>query len=217
MKKYSDEELDIEIGREKGEYARKTVDLYFKEIIHPYLPNCNYENFTDNLGNGLHLGVGALVRLRPFNRQLSNSSYYYDQKLNFIHYTSLKNCINILREKSLRMYSLNGMDDSFELKYASKAIFKGLTVEQIQNWKNNVFSLSMCELDIETQSGSLDQWRRYGDDGYGIGVVLSVENENQQTWYHRYLSKIHYDSILIENIVNKHTEFLKKQKIFHIL
>lgn len=211
------EELNLELARHKKAIAKEQVDLYFKEVIHPYLPNCNYQNFTDSLHNGIHLGFGASVGLRPFNNQLKQSSYYYDKSLEFIHYTSLKNCINILREKSFRIYSLSGMDDSFELKYASQKIFKGITREQIQSWKNNIYSLSMCELDVETQNVSLDQWRNYGDDGYGIGIVLSIDKENQETWYNRYLSQIYYGSDEIKEIVGKHTEFLNKQKAFHIL
>lgn len=211
------EKLNIELANIKRKAAYEKVSAYFNNVIRPFFPNCRAKHITDEYIDGVHLGYGAVITLDPINNQLFESDYYYDKNLEFIHYTTFNNCLNIIREKSLRMYNLNSMDDSFELKYASKDIFKGLNDEQIYNWKSNIYTFSMCEMNVENNKQSLDLWRRYGDDGKGVGVVIEVDKENQKTWYNRYLSRIQYGSNLIEQIAKRHVDFLKEQEIFHIL
>lgn len=211
------ENLDQFISREKKMVAKRMVESYFENVVHPFFPNCNYTQITDKIRNGVHIGIGASVVLSPYNYQLQGSNYYYHKELYFIHYTSLKNCINIIREQSFRIYALNSMDDTFELKFASREIFKNLKNEQIESWKKNVYSLSMCEMDIETKGKSLDLWRRYGEDGFGVGIVLRMDSQNQSMWYKRFLSKIYYDSNSIKDIVEKHSLFIKQNRGFPIL
>jgi len=213
----NDESFNIKLSKIKREDANKRINSYFQDVIHPYFPNCYPRQITDEYIDGVHLSFGAIINFEPINSLLCDSDYYYNKRLEFIHYTSLNNCLNILREKSLRMYSINSMDDSFELKYASKNIFKGLSSDQINVWKSNIYSFSMCEMSVENKKESLDFWKKYGNDGYGVGLVLSIDKENQKYWYNRYLSKIHYGSKLIDEIVSKHKQFLKNQEVFHIL
>ncbi|SHG05008.1 Protein of unknown function [Mariniphaga anaerophila] len=212
-----DRDFDIELANIKRVIARENVKQYFDEVVHPFFPNCNYVNCTDTLRSGIHIGFGASISLRPYNWQLKESDYYYNGRNQFIHYTSLKSCLNIIREKSFRLYSLNSMDDTFELKYASKNNFKGITDSQIKYWKDNVYSLSMCKLEVEEEMSSLDQWRIYGDNGTGIGIVLEIDDDNRETWYNRYLSEIYYDSTKISEKIEKHSTFLKEKKLFHII
>lgn len=213
----NDKNFDKKLAKIKKEIALKKVNQYFEEVVHPFFPNCNYVSFTDTLRSGIHIGLGASISLRPYNWQLKESDYYYNGRNRFIHYTSLKNCLNIIREKSFRLYSLNSMDDTFELKYASKDNFKGITESQITYWKNNVYSLSMCKLEVEEEMSSLDQWRIYGDNGKGIGIVLEIDDDNRESWYLRYLSEIYYDSINISEKIEKHSTFIKEKGIFHII
>jgi len=212
------DELTQLIQQERIKVAREKIAEYFKDVVHPYFPNCKLRSASPEFIEGIHIFHGTILNFEPTNSHLYNSEYSYQKELQFVHYTSANNCLNIIREESLRMYNLNSMDDSFELKYATEgSAFNGLSEKQIRNWKENIYSLSMCEIDVEKEGKSFDNWRRYGDDGNGVGVVLSFDNNNQETWLHRYLSKIHYTPALIEKIIKAHVKFHRKNKDYHVL
>lgn len=199
-----------ELANFKREMARKKVNEYFKEVIEPLLPNCKYVHATDELFDGVHLGLGSKVNLRPYNYLLENSIYYYQKPLRFIHYTSLNNCLNILREKSFRLYDLNCLDDKHEFLFASKKVFPNLSDSEIKYWKSNVFTLSMCDYELEKKEKSFETWRNYAQDGLGVGVVLKFQENNQREWLNRYLSKIYYNAKPLIEFVKRHNENIKR-------
>ena len=161
---------------------------------------------------------GTILQFEPINANLTNSQYYYDKDLKFIHYTTMTNCLNIIREQSFRMYNLHSMDDKYELKYASENLaFSFVTEEQIKKWKENVYTLSMCEVEVEENEKSFELFRNYGQNGKGVGIVFSFDKTNQQTWREYYLSKIHYSKKIIDDITNAHFDFHKKDSRYCIL
>lgn len=213
-----DEELIALMRQERIKVAREKIKKYFEEVIRPFFPNCELKRATPEFIEGIYVMFGTILQFEPINANLTNSQYYYDKDLEFIHYTSMTNCLNIIREQSFRMYNLHSMDDKYELKYASEnQAFSFVTEEQIKKWKENVYTLSMCEIEVEENEKSFELWRNYGQNGNGAGIVFSFDKTNQQTWREYYLSKIHYSKKLIDDITNAHFDFHKKDSGYCIL
>jgi len=198
MDSKEDELLDREISRiifeEKKAKIKKLVDQYLKEVIYPFFPNFNYVKPGDIIQNSHRLLFGAVLDYSYTNDSLADSDYYYAKDdLKFIHYTSISNLLNIIREKSFRLYSLSSMKaDPKELHFAVNRVLPNVTDKILEQWKNNVFCLSLTENEIEGTSDSFELWRNYGEKGKGVGIVVKFSDNNRFNWFNRHLSKVYY-------------------------
>jgi hypothetical protein len=173
-------------NRSDTEFRDKNVKKYLKEVIKPLLPNASIGSVFSMGAAGIPFG-SATIELSKRNKVLFMSPYYYEGELKFIHYTSLKALISILRERAIRMYDLNSLQDPLELSFAIPEVKHNL-----KKLKESIFSLSMCKFkDIEDEI-DLINWRYYGKDGQGIGIILTFDSKKQKDWYAYNLSKVYY-------------------------
>ncbi|PCJ81837.1 MAG: hypothetical protein COA57_13800 [Flavobacteriales bacterium] len=199
---------ETEFHQQRNEH----VDRYLKKVLKPFLPNAKISSVYSMGAVGRPFG-GATIQISPSNKSLLGSKYYYNKQLKFIHYTSLRNALNILREKAIRLYDLNSMNDPLELSHSIKSLLPEKSDHLIDDWKQTVFCLSMCDFRREEEKKNFDNWRIFGDNGKGIGMVLSFPKYSQKNWLNRYLSHVYYKDIDLKEIkkfFKRHNDFIEK-------
>ena len=172
------------------------------------------------LPNGRHqsvsfFGAAETTRASQINIGLAdsneiniNSDYFYEKKHSFIHYTSVQTLLSILKEKKIRLYNLNGMDDKEEFELSLKYSNKKLPIYNVSEIKKRVFCLSMCKEELEINEESLSQWRSYAQDGYGVGIVFNFEKRYAKDWVHIMLSNVYYNQ-------NRLDKFIEVERLYN--
>jgi len=134
----------------------------------------------------------------------------------FIHYTSVKNAMNILNSGCVRLYNCSNLNDPSEIKYLLKESPIDFSDEQIAEYQREHFILSGSMYD-SIHSEDYNLWRLYGDNGRGIGFVFEVE-DTIENWNSIYLQKVSYGySSSIIKYLEFHKQFNDEHKIFNNL
>ena len=204
----TEEKKELEFSKARDEL----VKLYHETVLKPILPKSKVSSVSSMGTVGQPFGY-AKIGIKPTNESFKGSQYYYNKKtLQFIHYTSLENAINIIREKSIRMYDLTAMNDPQEVLNSMSQLYP-TSEDLINKAKKNAFILSMCEYEEELSGRSFDNWRVYGKDGFGVGIVLEFSKSTQDNWFNRYLGKVHYNiksKKTLNDFINEHLNFKEK-------
>ena len=162
------------------------------ELTKKFLPNVKISPFRF----GSEKGVETVhYCISPNNIDLINSEYFYDKETRFVHFTSLNALQSILSEKCIRLYNLNNLNDPREYGYAGDLIF--FNYKNKKEAKENIFLLSMCQKDILDEGSTeieFNLWRLYGNNGFGVAIILNFECNSLQSWKDYFLSKVHYGS-----------------------
>jgi Protein of unknown function (DUF2971) len=123
------------------------------------------------------------------NSNLTKSPYFYESK-SLLHFSNIYSLSSILQEKNVRFYNLHNLNDPREFTFASKVF--NIKEDLIQDAKDNIFTMSFCEIEILKKSTSeFNMWRLYGDNGKGIGLVFKIINDSKK-WEDFHVSKIIY-------------------------
>lgn len=196
------------------------ITLFVKDVIKTHLlPNARYAGASaaGTLVDG-KIRHAYLKLLRTYG-SFYQSKYYYEGESQFIHYTTVKNLINILRDKKLRLYDLRGVDDKDEFHYASKLIGGSRRDKAIEDVKSKVFCFSMCKYEIEATRRSLNLWRNYGDDGRGMAFVFTFQEESKDSWFNYMLSEMHYGDNQLNELLKTCDTYSswKKENDFQVL
>lgn len=190
-------------------HVKEHTELYLKEVVQPSFP---FIEFFSGLSWGSDQ-VGAAVDIPKFNWHFKESDYYYSESNKFIHYTNLRNLINILNEGFMRAYDLNYPDDPQELLYAGKELLGNYTIENLKTLRSLTYVLSMCIYDEEKYPDEFDLWRLYGNNGYGVGIIFGFRGDTER-WDDDFISRVYYgDSDKIEifkKFLYNHNEFHSK-------
>ena len=189
---------------------QKLNEEYIKEVIKPLLPNVQ-PGATYSFGNNKRTDI--IVAPEMVNGILSGSPYEYNTlPLRFIHYTSLSAAKSILKSGKFRLSSLVSMCDFEELSFALKSVYGNKSTFTIDNYKHEVFTLSMNEFKDDSKE-LRDNWLEYGDCGFGVGLVLTFPEENIDKWKKHFLGKVLYGTEhlnKLHELRNRHKEFVNK-------
>jgi len=189
------------------------VNNYVNSVLKKTFPNIWDPSYgIDNINNS------TTITLFPelINESLKGSKYYYRRKKKiFIHYTNLNSLLNIIREGQIRLYDLSSLDDPQELSYSTNALeLLDIETGDIEEQKKKIFILSMNEFKEEAKLNNFINWRLYGQDGSGIGIVLEISEKDYDYHSHQHICKVFYnkdDLKDLENLVNLSNEFFDKQ------
>jgi hypothetical protein len=185
------------------------IKHFYKDVLHKLLPNARHQSIGF-FGPAETTRAGDIrIDLADSNEVNIDSPYFYTKPYKFIHYTSVQALMHILRSKKLRMYNLHGMDDKQEFIVPLKYLNKNLSEYQIGEIKKKVFCLSLCETSLEEKNESLSAWREYGNQGKGVGIVLSFDEKYAKEWVYFMLSKIHYAN-------SAHRKFQAIDKMYNV-
>jgi len=177
-------------------------DSYINAVVKPLLPNVE-SGIQFSFGSPAKIG-SITIAPRMVNSILVSSPYDCSQKeLKFIHYTSLESAKRIIKSTKMRMFSLASMCDMEELKYALYDTNAEKSSFIIDSYKQEVFSLSMNEFQDEKEI--LETSLKYGDCGFGVGMVLTFPESNQNKWRKHYLGKVLYGSANLKYLNDFHS------------
>jgi hypothetical protein len=183
---------------------------YVKEVVNPLLPNAK-PGAPYSLENEKQTDI--LVAPEMINGMLKDSPYEYSEKpLRFIHYTSLAAAKSILKSGKFRLSNLASMSDFEELSFALKRVYGNKSAFTIDNYKHEVFTLSMNEFK-EDDDELRKNWLDYGDCGFGVGLVITFPKENIEKWHKHFLGKVLYDKEnlhYLHELHVRHKEFVDK-------
>ncbi len=100
-----------------------------------------------------------------------------DKTSKFIHYTDIHSFCEIINSKHFRMYNCDNLNDPKEIEYGLKKFDLTLTAKQIEQYKRSHFVFSSCKYN-DDNSDDFNMWRFYGNNGNGVGIVFSLEFDN---------------------------------------
>jgi hypothetical protein len=191
------------------------MELVEKEIVisselSQLLPNVKISPLRLGSSNGVQ---AVHYFISPHNHDLLNSEYYYDGELQFVHFTKLSSIQSILSEKHIRLYNLNNLSDPREYSYAGKLNLFNSKIRL--NAKENIYILSMCKEQVLRDKNigfEFNLWRLYGDNGFGVAVILGFSQNKPSNWKDYFLSKIHYGASSREKLVRINDLIKKYEK-----
>jgi len=195
---------------EKDLHTDSFSELYLDLVVRPLFPKAHFGSLmiwsTDKSSF-----QSVTLDLSKLNENYKDSNYFYTGTNNFIHYTSIENVINIINESAIRLYDFNNLDDPNEFSFLYKEIVNEIEHEKINRLKKQLFCFSLCEYDEFLNPDKFEMWRLYGKDGYGVGLVLGIESDNQDNWKNYMMSKLQYGQKLKEQVI----ELKKRHLAFH--
>ena len=153
---------------EEDIFDRDAINTFYKEVLHTLLPNARHQALSffgaAETKRASYIDLDLIVT----NELNKGSGYFYNKQYSFVHYTSVPALLNIIKEKKIRLYNLNGMDDQEEFIVPLKHLDRKLSDYETGEIKKRIFCFSMCEVDIEFNEQSLPMWRSYSQDGQGV-------------------------------------------------
>jgi hypothetical protein len=144
-----------------------------------------------------------------------NDSVLSNGNIQFAHYTSLRNAMNILNSGSIRLYNCLNMNDPNEIKYFFDNSSMEFENEEIEKYKREHFILSGSLIEPEKEE-DFNLWRLYADDCRGVAIVFEIDDK-LNNWSKIYLQKVSYEKdskSWIYDYLKFHKEFNEKNRLF---
>ncbi|HRN72634.1 MAG TPA: hypothetical protein PLM81_05875 [Ginsengibacter sp.] len=181
---------------------------YLEEVVKPSFPFIKYFEGASCSDDGVS-NAKVSFRIPKTFGDFKGSDYYYTNAEKFIHYTSLRNTVNIINDGFFRMNNLQYLDDPQELLYAGNEILGDYEKKELDDLKGQIFCISLC--DYSKNADNFDSWRLYGDNGFGVGIVFHFSSP-MKGWRNNYLSKIYYGKNNLNNTSDE--RYLEKFRLF---
>ena len=178
----------------------ENVDKFRKEVINPIFPNAHFAS-SFMVSSPDKPATSFNGKLSPINL-FKDTVYEYKGDGKFLHYTSLFGIKAILETGYLRMSEFGNLLDNKELNYAAQ-VFEGNSLfqfdkEKIEQLKDNIFCLSMCESNEATKRDDF-MWEVYGDSGKGA-LIEFVFTKNEPKKF--LLGKVKYGDEELQPLKN---------------
>jgi Protein of unknown function (DUF2971) len=160
-------------------------------VIAPVFPNVEFSSaggMTSQNADFKRFDAQVSVNGQAFNDSLIE----YKGENKFLHFTSIQNCISILRSESLRMYDFNNMNDRLELIHANRYYPSSWLPANISGAKSECFSLSLCEYSQQLLENDINMWRLYGANGKGVCLILELDRDAIKKYLKYALAKVQY-------------------------
>lgn len=135
----------------------------------------------------------------------------YDPKKNrFVHFTSLRSFQSIINDNAIRLYNLQNVNDPNELHFYAKEL--QITPDSVDRLKANTFILSLCDVEVLSSENSLNLWRFYGLDGWGVAIEFEIDIPiSRHEGY--FLGKVLYEEPKIDEFRQRNDEFEKSNGV----
>lgn len=181
------------------------------EAINKLFPNIN---ISDLRSGNEDAATYVVYFIPPENKSFLNSQYFFNGKLDFLHFTTLSATRSIIAEKNIRLYNLNNLNDPREYTFSGKLL--KFNFEHKDDAKDNFYLLSMCEIKLLSSpiKNEFNIWRLYGDNGKGVALELNFNDCHPKYWKHYHLSKVHYGATSRKTLEDL-SEFLNKRENQH--
>ena len=181
------------------------------------------------MNTNINLGKELYKKIREKKYRLcSNGKYYFPNELDstdmpelIYHYTTYKGFESIVSEQRLRLTGNTCLNDPAEYQYAKDITVKRLEDKWLRENHNNIVITKMIELlnqpnaeypeqfilSFSEKCDDLNQWRCYGDNGFGIcfGYRSPAPRENYYRNFHKLLydesDQINWIDFIVEEIL----------------
>lgn len=158
------------------------------------------ENLPELHFNSKHWGAGEnLTQSTYFLREdldyYKKSIYYYSPSNTLVHFTTIDATKLIIKNKCIRLYNLNNLNDPREYSYGSKLIYE--RAEDFDDCKENYYVLSFCQENVlkRTTGKEFNMWRLYGDNGFGAAIKFNFVDFDNYIWKDFFISKVFYGNV----------------------
>lgn len=135
--------------------------------------------------------------------------------IQFAHYTSLRNAMNILNSGSIRLYNCLNLNDPNEIKYLLDKSPMNFSENEINLYKREHFILSGSLIQNE-EIEDYNLWRLYGDNCKGVSIVFEI-NETLKNWTSVYLQEVNYErdnKSWLYDYLKFHKDFNEQYQLF---
>ena len=158
------------------------IEQYQKEVIAPFLPNSMIGDWIEH---------GSDVRLHLHEFQLFKNSIFEitERNIDYLHFTSISNLVQILNNKSFLLSDLNLFSDNNEFNFANKSIDDFWNNLKYEDLKSQLFALSMCEFNHENLH-SKQMWELYASNNKGVCIRFHIKQDS--LIYNTFLGRIQY-------------------------
>ncbi len=167
--------------------AQKIFDEYLREM-NVILPEAkmkiqSWHSVNDNVGG---LNLDFMTQQNSFDNTLFQTKI----ENQYIHYTSVDSLFGILNEEAIRCYPTKNMNDPMEVVSILQKLKLPVSLEMKEKIRRSLFVFSMCKYGSDNLD-DFNMWRLYGKEGYGVGIVFEVENENRD-WSSTIIGDVQY-------------------------
>ena len=187
--------------KEYLEEAKKIIpEIKSRSIFSMYNPNLH----TEPTSGTIELSASFI-----------NERALSDGKIQFSHYTSLRNAMNVLNSGNIRLYNCFNLNDSNEIKYLLNNSPIDFSEDEIKKYKREHFILSGSLIQPDKEE-DYNLWRLYGDDCKGVAIVFEI-NETLVNWSNVYLQKVIYEKdnqSWLYDYLKFHKEFNEQYQLF---
>jgi hypothetical protein len=140
------------------------IDKQYLDIVAKYYPSLKVPSWGSS-GPNFHFDLSNIYK------HYNGSPYYYQKKLEFLHWTSVQNLFSIINNAELRLYNLWNSEDNSEFEYAAKLL--SLAPKQINLIKERYYIASFCE---KENLSSDYLWKIYGKNYSGVAIHFEIVN-----------------------------------------
>jgi hypothetical protein len=193
----------------------KNVDKFLGEVIKPIFPKARFMS-SFMCSSPDELATSFQGQLSPMDL-FKDSVYEYQGDYKFLHFTNLFALKSILESGFLRMSEFSNLLDTNEIHYATKVFQNSkknsINEEEIENQKEKLFCLSLCESNENTKRDDF-MWEVYADKGKGVLVEFEFTKPNPSRFV---FGKVQYgkDKLKpLEKIVELSEKFKDKNQNF---
>jgi len=200
-----------EMSRKKGLLVTEVLSTFWTELNTDFLEPAGLYKPLDTSPKS------ASIRFSRDYNLLKNTIFHYELNANntFLHFTDKIKAEKILQTQTFRMYDLNHMSDTLELKYTYDlldSIPDGN--KNIHSIKGELFCMSLSEPNnMESQY----LWENYGDKKQGVCLVLTIEPpKDSYDWSSYYIGRVNYKKVdelrVIKELRDKYIRFSREEQ-----
>jgi hypothetical protein len=188
----------------EAEIFQRDTDEYINSVLKSLFPNISsYMAFRSPHEISVRLSGDSLIKSVP---------EYNPGAKSFIHFTSLQALHSILNEQVIRMYNLNGANDPNELSHALTDL--DLPDAELNEFRNQLYFLSMCNSDVLQSDSVLNLWRLYGNEGWGVAIEFEIDPMKINNGNNNFiLAKLIYKKLDLKTFAKANSEFENKTKL----
>jgi len=153
--------------------------------------------FGFSISSIYHNGNGKITVHFPNMNFLSQSPQYKPETNSLLHFTDLKALYSIINEGSLRLYNVNGSNDSNEFSYVATNLrplleLQGMNDKDIESNFSKLKDYTFIFSATDPQNvQDIFMWETYGKGDTGVALEFEIQN-NPADWKDFLLSKVQY-------------------------
>jgi|GEM_PF-6442740 len=174
----------------QDKYASSRAEEFKELFLKPIIPNVSIAS-SIRFGRYAYNHRGVRWELSPRNEIFRESNYYHQPTANqkLVHFTKSSNLDSIIDSQCLWLKPLDSMEDPNEMFSLARTI--GFDKKEISTYQKELYTASF-NLFENNNNEEWVFWKIYGDEGKGVGLEFSLEEQDVSKWRSFHCSPVHY-------------------------